>query len=151
IFLRAIVETQVKLGDIEGALKTASAFDRVYDKAKALLEIGTAQVEAGKLADARETLFRAACAAEDTKPGIRGDRLGPSGPSEHVLGTTLRLIAVEQARAGDIKQALRTVKSISGNANARDVALIAIVQTQAKAGEVKGGLETLEQIQDENE
>ena len=145
-----IVVAQVHLGDIESALQTASALPSPYDKAKALLEIGRAQVEAGKLADARETLFRGACAVEDSQLGTEaGGPAGRSGPSEHMKSATLRLIAQQQAKAGDIKQALRTVKALPANRHVRDVALFRIVRAQAQAGDVKGGLETLSQIQDD--
>jgi hypothetical protein len=156
---RAIVEAQVQLEDIEGALQTASAIDGEYAKAQALLEVGIAQLKAGKLADARKTLFRAAYAAEDSMRGIsRGGRRGRSRPRVPILpvplpilGQTLGSIAEEQAKAGDIKKALETVQSIADSPNARDFALVAIVQAQAQAGDVKGGLDTLERIQDENE
>jgi RNA polymerase sigma factor (sigma-70 family) len=153
ILREGIVMTQVRLGDIEGALQTASAFDSVYDKAKALLEIGTAQTAAGRLADARETLFRAVCAVEDSRPDTgAGGPTGPSGSRDWAKASTLRQIAEQQAKAGDIKQALRTVESIPANRpdpiarNERDIALAGIVQAQAQAGDVKGGLETLARI-----
>src|SRR5207249_4703922 len=58
-----IAVAQARLGDFAGASQTASALDEEDEKARALLEIGTAQEVAGKPADAREVLLRAAHAA----------------------------------------------------------------------------------------
>jgi RNA polymerase sigma factor (sigma-70 family) len=150
ILRQGIALTQAQLGDIEGALQTASGLDSPREKAKAFLEIGMAQREAGKLADARETLYRAAAAAEDSAPATGTNPLtGRPWPAESVRGTTMRLIAEQQAKARDIKQALRTVQNMPPNRHARQVALARIVQAQAQTRDVKGGLETLALIQED--
>jgi hypothetical protein len=94
--VEAVVVTQVRLGDIEGALGTAFALPASYPKAKALLAIGKAQVEAGELADARETLSRPAFVVENSPlfgAGGYGTR-SRSGPSWKT--DTLSRIAEQQ-------------------------------------------------------
>lgn len=153
-----IAGIQAQLGDFAGALHTASAIHSLYQKTKTLLEIGTAQAGAGKVADARETLLRAAYAAEDNTPAAGPDgpyRGGPSTVWETDKASTMRQIAEQQAKAGDIKQALRTVENIPTNVASslgeRDLALAGIVRAQAESGDFKGGLETLARIQNQEE
>jgi hypothetical protein len=127
---------QVRLGDVSGARQTAAAIDSELEKARALLEIGTAQTAAGKRAEALQTLRDAARAAQHA-----GGADGPGGAA------TLRQIAEQQAKAGDIPEALRTTASIPTDQE-RDTARAEIMPAQAAAGDVKGALASLALVKD---
>jgi RNA polymerase sigma factor (sigma-70 family) len=149
-----IALTQQLLGDSSGARQTISAIDSVQDKARALLDIGIAQAQAGKQADARETLLEASHVAQNIMPNEnRGDGDGRFVPgrgrdSESAKAATMRRIAQQQAKLGDVKEGLRTAERIPTD-NERDIALAALAPAQAKAGNVKAALETVAQIKSE--
>jgi len=138
-----IALTQQLLGDSSGARQTISAIDSVSDKARALLDIGTAQAEAGKQAEARETLLEASYAAQNIMPSENNGR-----DSESAKAATMRQIAQQQAKIGDVKEGLRTAERIPTD-DERDIALAAVAPAQAKAGNVKAGLESVAQIRSE--
>ncbi|HLJ97991.1 MAG TPA: sigma-70 family RNA polymerase sigma factor [Gemmataceae bacterium] len=143
-----LARTQVRMGDLPSALQTAAGIDSDYEKASALVEIGIAQAAAGQPANAKQTLRDAARAAEKVIPGTGGDTpTGRSGPLESAKAATLRQIAWQQAKLGDIQEALRTVESIPTEME-RDTALGEIVPARAEAGDVKGALETLQKLKD---
>jgi hypothetical protein len=115
------------------------------------MELGRAQAAAGKRTDARETLQRAARVAENYTPPTpqRGRTNIYVGPSRSAKEATTRQIAWEQAKVGDIKEALLTAESIPSEQE-RDTALEEIVPARAEAGDLKGALETLEKITDDD-
>jgi hypothetical protein len=135
-----IALTHYHLGDVAAARKTALAIKSEYEKARALLEIGEAEAAAGRQAAAREFLLAAAHAAESVRPGAPGDWPPASGKN-----ATLRMIAEQQAKVGDVREALRTVESI-GTEQERENALVSVAPAQAAAGDVKGALQTLARI-----
>lgn len=146
-----IALTQYLLGDTEAALKTVLTIEPDLEKARAFLDIGAAQVEAGKKVEARGTLLSATRAALDAAAVARNVRNpipdGRSGGSAiAAVAATLRQIAVAQAQAGDIPEALRTVASIPTQRE-QEPALAEIAPVQARAGDRKAALETLGRIQ----
>jgi RNA polymerase sigma factor (sigma-70 family) len=138
-----VAVTQFHLGDLAGARKTAGAIKSEFEKARAWLDLGAAAAAAGKREEAREFLRAAARAIEGVKPGA-----GPGDwPPERARNSTLRLIAREQAKVGDVREALRTAEAIGGDLE-REIALESIVPAQAEAGDVKGALQTLARIKE---
>ena len=69
-------------------------------------------------------------------------------PSRFEKAAMLGFIAREQAKAGDVKEALRTADTIPTN-QAMDDALAGIAPAQAEAGDLKGALEIVARIRDE--
>jgi RNA polymerase sigma factor (sigma-70 family) len=139
-----ISHIQLLLGDRDGALQTANSLESDYAKAQAFIEMGRNRITAGKQTEAREMFLAASKAGRQIIPDLdsRG-RVMRSGKD-----STLRVIAWEQAKAGDVEEALKTAETIS-TAHELDTALGGIAPAQAKAGDMKGALETLGRIKDE--
>lgn len=137
---------QLQLGDTSGALVTAAAIDSDLDKARALMQLGANRMNAGKQSEAREMLFAASQAAQRVIPGIRN---GGGFPPHSAKANMLSRIACKQAKAGDIKETLRTANTIPAD-QAMDDALAGIAPAQAEAGDLKGALETIARIRDES-
>jgi RNA polymerase sigma factor (sigma-70 family) len=135
---------QLVLGDRDGALQTANSLESNYAKAHAFTEMGMNQMTVGKQIEAREMLLAASKSGQQIIPDLdpRG-RVMRSGKD-----STLRVIAWEQAKAEDVKEALKTAEAISTE-HELDTALGGIAPAQAKAGDKKGALETLGRIKDE--
>jgi tetratricopeptide (TPR) repeat protein len=146
---------QLRLGDARTARRTAFAIQSGHERARALLEIGVAEAAAGKRAEAREVLSLAAAVAESIRPsespGLAwADESAKAAilrSHESAKAATLRVIAEQQAKVGDVSEALRTVESI-GTDQERETALGLIVPSQAAAGDVKGALRTLAKIKE---
>ncbi len=142
--LTRLALTQLELGDKSGALVTVANIDWDLEKAHALNQMGANLRKAGKLTEAREMLLAASQAAQRVIPSTgKGRLLTPSAKA-----TTLGFIAREQAKAGDVKEALRTANTIPTD-QAMDDALAGIAPAQAEAGDLKGALETVARIRDE--
>jgi RNA polymerase sigma factor (sigma-70 family) len=150
-----IALTQFRLGDATTARRTAFAIQSGHERAWALLEIGIAEAAAGKRAEAREVLSLAAAVAESVRPS-EDPSLAWADESakaailrghESAKAATLRVIAEQQAKVGDVSEALRTVESIATDQE-RETALGLIVPLQAAAGDVKEALRTLARIKD---
>jgi hypothetical protein len=136
-----IALTQYLLGDGAGARRTALGIKAEYEKARAFLDLGEAAAAAGKREEARKLLLAAAQAAASVRPGAaRGD-----WPPESAKNSTLRVIAEQQAKNGDVREALRTAEAIGGDRE-RETALGLVVPAQAEAGDVKGALGALARI-----
>jgi tetratricopeptide (TPR) repeat protein len=138
-----IAPTQLLLGDKSGALVTAASITSDLQKADALLEMGRNRVTAGKLTEAREMLLAASEAAQRAVPAVP-QRVRPA---QNAKAARLQLIAREQVKAGDIKEAFKTANSIPTD-QAMDDALAGIAPAQAEAGDRKGALETIARIRD---
>jgi hypothetical protein len=139
-----IALTQLLLGDKSGALVTAASITSDLQKADALLDMGRNRLTAGKPNEAREMLVAASEAAQRVVPAtVRGARR-----SQSAKAATLRLIAREQAKAGDIKEAFKTANNIPTDEE-MDAALAGIAPAQAEAGDRKGALETIARVRDE--
>jgi tetratricopeptide (TPR) repeat protein len=139
-----IALTQLLLGDKSGALVTVAAIESDLPKAHALLDMGRIQMKAGKPTEARERLLAASQAAQKVVPAMRRGGWPPLSTKAATLG----LIAREQAKAGDVKEALRTANTIPTD-QVMDDALAGIAPAQAEAGDLKGALETVARIRDE--
>jgi RNA polymerase sigma factor (sigma-70 family) len=139
-----IAPTQLLLGDKSGALVTAASITSDLQKADALLEMGRNRVTAGKPTEAREMLIAASEAAQRAVPAVP-QRVRPA---QNAKAARLQLIAREQVKAGDIKEAFKTANSIPTD-QAMDDALAGIAPAQAEAGDRKGALETIARIRDE--
>jgi RNA polymerase sigma factor (sigma-70 family) len=146
-----IALTQFMLGDSKEAAQAAAAIESDYEKAQALLDIGEAQITAGKQSEARTTLVAAARAAQNVK--TVEFRAGPGesvvGRPESAKAAALRQIAWQQAKAGDSEEALRTADSISTQQE-RDTALREVAPAQAAAGHTNEALETLARIKNDD-
>jgi RNA polymerase sigma factor (sigma-70 family) len=140
-----IAFAQERIGDTEGALRTAAALGVGLQKARALLDVATAQAEAGKTADARATLRTAVAALRDG--ALETDEKGRSARAAR--NATLRQITEQQAKVGDVTEAARTADAIVVSYE-RDLALSYIAPAQAAAGDVKGALATVERLQTED-
>jgi RNA polymerase sigma factor (sigma-70 family) len=140
-----VAQTQLLLGDKSGALVTVAAIDSDLPKANALLHMGIDRRKAGKPAEAREMLLAASQAAQKAVPGM-GNRVRPFQSEKAAV---LSFIAREQAKAGDVKEAVRTADTIPTD-QAMDDALAGIAPAQAEAGDLKGALETVARIRDES-
>jgi RNA polymerase sigma factor (sigma-70 family) len=139
-----IAVTQLQLGDKSGALVTVANIDSDLEKAHALNQMAANLRKAGKPTEAREMLLAASQAAQRVIPSTgTGRMLTPSAKAD-----TLGFIAREQAKAGDVTEALRTANSIPTD-QAMDDALAGIAPAQAEAGDLKGALETVARIRDE--
>jgi beta-lactamase regulating signal transducer with metallopeptidase domain/Tol biopolymer transport system component len=124
--LEVVAIAQAKTGDIEGAQTTVEAIGNEHDyKALALTAVGRAQLKAGKRVDALDTFRRAV--------GTR---------------TNLRELAVAQAEAGAIEDALWTVDAIPAEGNDRPSALDDIATAQARTGDFTAALRTAKSIED---
>jgi hypothetical protein len=139
-----IAHTQLQLGDKTGALLTAATIESDLEKANALMQMGVNRISAGKSAEAWELLCAASSAAQSAAPPARGD-WRPKDAKAYALC----FIACEQAKAGDIAEALRTANAIPLR-QAMDDALAGIAPAQAKAGDLKGALETVARIRYES-
>jgi hypothetical protein len=136
--------TQLELGDKSGALVTAANIDSDLEKARALNQMGANLRKAGKPTEAREMLLAASQAAQRVIPSTgKGRFQTPSAKA-----TTLDFIAREQAKAGDVTEALRTANIIPMD-EVMDDALAGIAPAQAEAGDLKGALETVARIRGE--
>ncbi len=124
---------------------TAAAIESDLEKANTLMRMGVTQRKAGKSTEARELLLAASQAAQRVVPSVRKG----GWPPQSAKATTIGLIAREQARAGDVTEALRTANTIPTD-QAMDDALAGIAPTQAEAGDLKGALETVARIRDES-
>jgi RNA polymerase sigma factor (sigma-70 family) len=140
----AIALTQLQLGDKTGALLTAATIESDLDKANALLQMGVNRISAGKPAEAWELLYAASSAAQSAAPPVRGD-WRPRDAKPYLLS----YIACEQAKAGDLTEALRTSNAIPSG-QATDDALAGIAPAQAEAGDLKGALKTVARIRFES-
>jgi hypothetical protein len=105
----------------------AAAIESDLQKAQALVDMGISRGKAGKLAEAREMLIAASQAAHRVIPAKRKG----GWPSRFEKAAMLGFIAREQAKAGDVKEALRTADTIPTN-QAMDDALAGIAPAQAK-------------------
>jgi RNA polymerase sigma factor (sigma-70 family) len=142
--LRArIALTQLLLGDRRGALMTVAAIPTDLEKADALLDLGINQMTAGKRNEAREILLAASLAAQKVVPSSGRGRW----PPQTAKAATLRLIAREQAKAGDIKEAVKTANCIPTDQE-MDIALAGIAAAQAEAGDRNGAMQTTAEIRD---
>jgi RNA polymerase sigma factor (sigma-70 family) len=139
-----IAFTQLLLGDKSGALVTAASITSDLQKADALLEMGRNRLTAGKPNEPREMLVAASEAAQRAVPA------GPQRywPAQNAKAARLQLIAREQVKVGDIKEAFKTANSIPTD-QAMDDALAAIAPAQAEAGDRKGALDTIARIRAE--
>jgi RNA polymerase sigma factor (sigma-70 family) len=135
---------QFQLGDKSGALVTVANIESDLEKANALVRMGVNRRKAGKPTEARELLLAAAQAAQRVGPAM--GRV--AWPSKSEKAAVLTFIAREQARAGDITEAMRTANTIPTD-QAMDEALAGIAPAQAEAGDLKGALETVARIRDE--
>jgi len=136
--------TQLLLGDQSGALVTVANIESDLGKAHALMQMGVNRMNAGKPTEAREMLLAASQAAQRAIPGARK----AGGPRQSEKTNQLFFIALEQAKAGDVTEALRTANTIPTDQKMDD-ALAAIAPAQAGAGDLKGALETAARIRDE--
>jgi hypothetical protein len=139
-----IALTQLLIGDRDASLVTINSIDSDVAKAQALILLGENRNTAGKPVEAREFLVMAAKIGRQIIPDL--DRRGRVLHS--AKDNTMRVIAHEQARAGDVKEALKTAESITKE-NEQDGALAGIAPAQAEAGDLKGALETIARIRDE--
>ena len=139
-----IALTQLLLGDKSGALVTAAAIEADLEKADALMQMGVNRLTAGKPTEAREMLLAPSQAAQRVVPAMRRG----GWPPQSAKAATLGFIAREQAKAGDVKEALRTANTIPTD-QAMDEALAGIAPAEAEAGDLKGALETVARIRGE--
>jgi RNA polymerase sigma factor (sigma-70 family) len=138
-----IALTQLLLGDKSGALVTAASITSDLHKADALLDMGRNRLTAGKPNEAREMFVAASEAAQRAVPAMRRG----GWPPQSAKAVRLQLIAREQVKAGDIKEAFKTANSIPTD-QAMDDALAGIAPAQAEAGDRKSALETIARIRD---
>jgi tetratricopeptide (TPR) repeat protein len=139
-----IALTQLELGDKSAALVTVANIESDLAKANVLMRMGGNRMKAGKPSEAREMLLAASKAAQRVVPSMGKGR----GPTQTAKATMLSFIAREQAKAGDVKEALRTANTIPTDQEMDD-ALAGIAPAQAEAGDPKGALETVARIRDE--
>jgi hypothetical protein len=140
-----IAFAQERVGDTEGALRTAAALGLGLQTARALLDIATNQAESGKTADARATLRKAATALRN---GVL-ETVEKGASARAARNATLRQITEQQAKVGDVTEAVRTADEI-GVSYEHDLALSYVAPAQATAGDVKGALDTVERLQTED-
>jgi hypothetical protein len=141
---RTIAVTQYQIGDVAAARRTALGSKSELGKAGALLDVGEAAAAAGKRAEAREFLRAAAQAAETMRPGPGpGDR-----PRVSRKNRILWQLAQQQAKVGDVREALRTAELIDVDGE-REIALESVAPAQAAAGDVQGALQTLGRLKGE--
>jgi tetratricopeptide (TPR) repeat protein len=135
-----IGRAQAEAGDKDGAattfrqaLESAKGFKNVGRKVNALFSIAGGQALADEVKEARETL----AAAEEAQ----GERLDVNSNFTDALTE----IAAAEARAGDIKAALRTADEFRYQGHkARALERVAVEQARAK--DVKGAVETAGRI-----
>jgi tetratricopeptide (TPR) repeat protein len=151
--LREIAKLQAKAGDQAAARSTCvqalgvmSKIEAHSLKVEALVEIAKAQAEIGDRPASAKTLEQALQAASATYnfgPEAHNTANARSeSPQHRQRRDALTEIAVVQARAGDIKSALKTAGTIKGNSSDfQGSALQKIAEAQAEAGDVRGALE----------
>jgi RNA polymerase sigma factor (sigma-70 family) len=139
-----IALTQLQLGDKSAALVTVANIESDLKKADTLMRLASTLIAAGKSAEAREMLVAASQAAQRFSPNV-----GKGRWSQNEKANTLSFIAHKQAKAGDIKEAMRTADTIPTE-KAMDDALAGIAPAQAEASDLKGALETVSRIRDES-
>jgi tetratricopeptide (TPR) repeat protein len=142
--------SQAEVGDVAGALETASKHLEGGGRGFALLSISIAQSKAGKPAEAAQT-FKQGLALAKSQQFVGWYTLG-AAVNEQVEGgefdraleiaqfsgrpsLVLQHVAVGLARSGNVRRALEIANSITGVAGDRAEALneIAAIQAQAKA------------------
>lgn len=177
--LEHIAKAQIKVGDIEGAQKTVDSIaigvgdshDSTSEaKGSAQVDIANAQVTAGDIAGALKTLAAAQATNESVSVGYQKDSLKATIAGAHanagdIVGAfkiadsiqpadyksfALEYIVEEQAKAGDIGSALKTVDLLQhgSDANGRRMALAYIAGGQAEAGKIADAQKTADSIQD---
>ena len=127
------------MGDLEGALQTASALPAGTEKARALLEIGKAQYKLGNKAEARRILRRASRAAAAEAPR---ERRGNSNP-DWAKSNLLEQIAAEQARAGDSEEVDATLQDVPAG---ESMMLAGVILAYAEVGDFNRATQMLTQI-----
>jgi RNA polymerase sigma factor (sigma-70 family) len=144
-------DLEARLGDFEGAQRTAAKLTAAKQKAQAFCDIGSQYLSAKKLEEARQILRRASRSAERVPsepprygagPGTRRPRFS-FAVEKSVL---LRRIAGFQARAGDVEGAMETAESLDSGAP-----LYWIVIARAKAGDIKGAIESFSILKDSDD
>ena len=125
---------------------TAGTMDSDLMRANALTWMGVNRMKAGKRTEAWEMLYAASHAAQSVVV-VAGRGVGDGGltPTRDAQANTLCYIAREQAKAGDLTEALRTANVIPAG-QALDDARAGMAPAQAEAGDLKGALETVARI-----
>src|SRR5262245_61293452 len=119
--LRSIAIAQLWAGDVEGAIKNASAM--TVNRSNTLVSVLTAQAKRGDIKGATRTL---SLIDEDI---ARANALGS--------------IAVAYAKFGDTQKAMQLVAQMPDNSTAHTDALVDIACLQAAGGDTAGALKTL--------
>ena len=149
---RAIVKAQVKAGDIVGAMETAALIEDVGEKDESYKHIATAQIGAGNIDEAMDI---AALITDNSWDQINvyndivkcravsGDMDGAFELVEEKIGDPEKqyiaygYIAIVQAEAGDIEEAIDTVSLITKDYWV-EMAYSAISRAQAMTGDMDG-------------
>jgi hypothetical protein len=165
--LLSIVPFLMHVGDTRGALQTAAAVRRAYERAFALSIIGALLYRAGRRAAALAALRRglkvvAGMGRGSERSGILGVfaethaemgnvgqalRMAASLRDRAVRELTLQRIAAIQAQAGDVRGAFQTVATLE--APRKTYALGEMAIAQATAGDTRAALRTALSIPDE--
>jgi tetratricopeptide (TPR) repeat protein len=138
--LRVIAGAEAKLGLENEAKQTFVTVDLLADSledplghAEALQAIAKAEAEAGMATEAdRDFLKALALAAAFEISAGSPCIVFPSAESR--LESLLRLLAEQQARAGDVSSSLNVARAIKYNANTRTEALVAIAAILSQVG-----------------
>jgi RNA polymerase sigma factor (sigma-70 family) len=120
--LREIAGAQVRLGNVPGALRTAGLLEQAAHKNHLLFLIACQQAQEGDLAGALRTA---------------------GAITDYQRDGALEAVARAQARAGDVKAAVRMAEGLKHQPLSRGGALEEIALAQAKAGDRAAAAESL--------
>lgn len=142
-----VAEAQIVLNDIDGAQKSVNAMSDPTQgqRPKVLAMIAFRQAEAGKGPAARATLRKAladAGLAVETLPAPDPVLANVPGVSQNIPANMRASLAEIQAMAGDVRGALKTLRSID-NPVSQQMTLRSVAEARAMAGDLAGALQLI--------
>jgi RNA polymerase sigma factor (sigma-70 family) len=120
--LSIIAECQAETGDAKGALETIDTGISAMNQTSALRWVSTALAKTGDSKGAMDAIAR----------------MQPIRPDDPFKVEGLRMLAVQQAEAGDVKGALETAELITAGTHGKALALVAVASAKARGGDRDG-------------
>ena len=136
----SIAREQAAAGYFRDALETTRRINYDNIRSYTFADIALAQSQAGMAQDAVKSFTKALVNAETLT----------DDDDRNLRSTTLSYIVEQQARAGNVEDALSTVNKIKDD-NMRSYAFASIVRAQAKAGRFRVALVNIKKILNENQ
>ena len=168
--LSNIAIVQAQWGDASSAKQIVEQIDNAGIRVASLLSIAKAQANAGEISGAKQTIDNAKRIAQNIDDGREHaivllhiaelqfklkDKIGAKQILTDAINlakqiedadSTLRQIAVVQAKLGDIREAKQTAQQIGTSSGYRAESFKDIAVTQAEMGDIEGAKQTVRQM-----